>query len=180
MHLRTLSAVILLQILAACSPTAPKTDDVSDALSAPPAPTEAMETAVAARIGQLSISNVSVSPSRGGVDVVAGYLEVMNASAGADRLVSASSPSARAVEIHDHVMTEGKMSMVKMDNGFEVPAGGSLTLAPGGKHLMIFGSAAPLVEGGTIQLDLMFEKAGKVSVQFPVKATQGHGGHSGH
>jgi hypothetical protein len=44
-----------------------------------------------------------------------------------------------------------------------------VTLQPGGHHLMIMGLSRPLTAGGTLELDLVFEKAGKVAVMAEVR-----------
>jgi len=51
----------------------------------------------------------------------------------------------------------------------EVPAGGSVRLKPGSYHLMLMGLTGDLVAGKTIQLDLVFERAGKVVVAAEIR-----------
>ena len=51
-----------------------------------------------------------------------------------------------------------------------VPARGSVTLAPGGTHLMLIGVHEALVAGQTVPVELRFEKAGTTTVTMPVQA----------
>lgn len=72
-----------------------------------------------------------------GQTVSAVYGEVMNNSDDDVRLISASSPAATIVELHETMMNEdGAMSMREKEDGFVVPAGGSFLFEPGGPHIM--------------------------------------------
>ena len=62
-----------------------------------------------------------------------------------------------------------------MTDGLVIPAGGSVTLQPGGYHLMFMELNQPLVEGGLIDITLEFRDAGTVTVPFSI---QGKGARS--
>lgn len=94
----------------------------------------------------------------------AAFLHIVN-SGGADRLIAADSDAALSVELHETTMEDSTMQMRRVD-GFDIPAKGSLTLEPRGKHIMLMGLEKPLVEGETFDLTLTFEKAGAMT--FPV------------
>ncbi len=94
----------------------------------------------------------------------------------ADRLVAASTPAARMVELHESKMADGVMQMSPVEGGIAIEPGTETVLKPGGLHIMLMGVTAPLEEGGTIPLTLTFEKAGTVEMVVPIgKATAGHG-----
>jgi len=101
------------------------------------------------------------------VKTTAGYLDI--SSTKDDRLVSASSSSATAVEIHQTTMADGVMSMTQVE-GVDVLAGTPLSLAPGGFHLMIKGLLTPLKDGQILPLVLEFEHSGSVMLEMPVRA----------
>jgi hypothetical protein len=103
----------------------------------------------------------------------AAFMTITNNGSAADKLVSASSPAAKTVELHETVDENGVMKMVHHPEGWEIPAGGSLELKPGGKHIMLIGLNAPLEAGKTIQITLNFEKAGAKTIEIPVKAMTG-------
>jgi periplasmic copper chaperone A len=63
---------------------------------------------------------------------------------------------------------ENGMMMMREVPGFGLPAGQTMTLKPGGDHLMLIGIQKPLEAGQKIPATLVFEKAGKVSVTFTV------------
>jgi copper(I)-binding protein len=100
----------------------------------------------------------------------AAYLVIANPGGQADALLSVSTPAASAVEIHQTSTDMNGMTGMAAIPRLEVPAGGTVQLAPGGFHLMVTGLKAPLTAGGTIELDLVFEHAGRVVVQADVRA----------
>jgi copper(I)-binding protein len=67
-------------------------------------------------------------------------------------------------------MDNGVMKMRALANGIEIPAGGTVTLAPGGFHLMFITLKEPLKEGRKMPITLTFEKAGKVDTFLHVMA----------
>ena len=99
-----------------------------------------------------------------------GYLSVKNTGTEPDRLVSASSPAAGAVQVHDMKMDGNVMRMRELDGPLEIKPGETVTLAPGGMHLMMMGLKEPLKQGERVPLTLVFEKAGKIDVELAVEA----------
>ncbi|WP_374450268.1 copper chaperone PCu(A)C, partial [Stella sp.] len=97
----------------------------------------------------------------------AGYMTLRNRGAAPDRLLSAASPAARAVELHAMAMDGGVMRM-RPAPAAEIPAGGELRLAPGGLHLMLVDLAAPLAAGGEVPVTLRFERTGEVPARLSV------------
>lgn len=99
----------------------------------------------------------------------AAFMVLMNHGTEDDRLVSAASDVAQRVELHTHIQdANGVMKMVKVEEGFDVPAGGMHALERGGDHVMFLGLTRPLAQGDMIDLTLTFEKAGEMTVQVPV------------
>ena len=76
------------------------------------------------------------------------------------RLVSASSPPAKTVEVHNMKVEGGVMKMFPVD-GLDLPAGKTVKLAPGGYHVMLMGLNMPLQAGRSIPFKLTFELADK-------------------
>ena len=76
------------------------------------------------------------------------------------RLVNASSPAAKTVEVHNMKVEGGVMKMFPVD-GLDLPAGKTVKLAPGGYHVMLMGLNMPLQAGKSIPFKLTFELADK-------------------
>lgn len=64
-------------------------------------------------------------------------------------------------------MGSGEMKMQKVEF-IELPAGVAVDLKPGGYHIMFIGLVGPLELGTTIQLTLVFENAGEITIDVPV------------
>ncbi len=126
--------------------------------------------------GAIEIREAWAAATPGGADVAAGYLTIANGTAADDRLVSATSPRATSVEIHEMSMENDVMRMRAVEGGLLVPAGESVALAPGGLHVMFMGLSAPFVEGEEIPVTLTFETAGAFEIMLPVRAGAAHGG----
>ncbi len=105
-----------------------------------------------------------------GSKVGAGYMTITNKGAAADRLVSASSPVAGEVQVHEMTMQNGVAKMRALPGGLPIEAGKTVTLAPGGNHLMLMGLKAPLKQGDKVPVTLNFEKAGKVDVTLDIQS----------
>ena len=142
----------------------------------------ACSTATETGAGQIEVSDARV-PVPAGPNGAA-YMTLTNPSDTADRLISASSDVAEAVELHESTLQDGSMAMQQV-NGIDVPAGGQATLEPGGYHVMLIGVAEGLAEGDTVALTLSFEQAGEQTVDATVVplgdtgADMGSEGHMG-
>lgn len=112
----------------------------------------------------------------------AAFISLMNMSGTDDRLIGASSPAAKRVELHTHVENDGIMKMVHVEEGFPVEAGGMIMMQRGGQHVMMMGLNGSLEQDAMVPVTLTFEKAGQVEIMVPVDLERKpeHGGHSGH
>ncbi|MGZ3348161.1 MAG: copper chaperone PCu(A)C [Xanthobacteraceae bacterium] len=103
-----------------------------------------------------------------GANVAAGYLTIENRGNITDRLLSASTPAAHHVEIHEMLEMGGIMKMRPTKDGLPIPSHGKLVLSQGGSHLMFLQLAAPFSEGERVLVSLHFEKAGQIDTSFEV------------
>ncbi len=110
-----------------------------------------------------------------GAEVGAGYLTIRNQGATPERLTGGAADFA-TVEIHEMKTENGVMQMRELTGGLTIPARGSVSLAPGGYHLMFTHLKHPLTKGETVKATLEFEHAGPVEVEFPVLGVGASGG----
>lgn len=96
------------------------------------------------------------------------YMHLMNEGDADDRLISAESDVAEAVELHETRMENDVMKMSPIEV-VDVPAGGSATLEPGGMHVMLLGLKKELATGDTFELTLNFEQTGSQTIQVEVQ-----------
>lgn len=104
----------------------------------------------------------------------AAYMTLRNTGAQPDRLVSASTPIARTVELHTHIR-DGDIMRMRPVADIPVPVGQTIRLRPGGLHVMLIGLAEPLRQGSTVPLTLRFERAGEATVQLEIQAAGARG-----
>lgn len=80
-------------------------------------------------------------------------------------IIGARTDAAQEVQLHETADDgSGGMSMQEKEGGFELAAGATLELTPGGEHLMLMGLTAPLQPGDA--LDITLELADGTEVPF--------------
>lgn len=97
-----------------------------------------------------------------------GFVTLTNRGDQDDRLIGATSPITEQVEIHTMEMDGEVMRMAPLSGGIEIPAGGTVSLAPGGLHLMFMDLTNPIVEGEPLPVTLEFQHAESIEVQLQV------------
>jgi copper(I)-binding protein len=118
--------------------------------------------------GKLTVVNVRARPAPLEEGNGAVFLTVLNGLDKAVRLASISGTAAGAIELHETVNENGVMKMEPHPEGFEIPAGDTLELAPGGKHVMLLGLTKPLAVGDSFDLTLNFEGSDPITLTVPV------------
>ncbi|TAG15780.1 MAG: copper chaperone PCu(A)C, partial [Rhodobacterales bacterium] len=104
-----------------------------------------------------------------------GFMTITNNGTEPDRLIGIETTIAAKSEVHESkVDANGVGTMTHLD-ALEIPPGGTVTLQHGGLHVMFMGLATPLIEGEMHKATLIFEKAGRVEVEFSVDAPTGQG-----
>lgn len=96
----------------------------------------------------------------------AGYVTLVNHGK-ADALVGVETDLARKVEMHATSMAGGMMKMSAEDR-VPLPAGGEVSFAPGGRHLMLIGLKRALHPGDKIPAVLRFASGAELRVSFDV------------
>jgi copper(I)-binding protein len=87
------------------------------------------------------------------------------------RLVSAQSPVAGLVELHEMSMEDNVMKMRALPHGLDLPSGKAVVFKPGGYHFMLLDLKQPVSEGKPVPITLTLEdKSGKREV-VDIKAT---------
>lgn len=114
----------------------------------------------------VTVSNAWVRTAAAGQTTSALYMTICNGGDADDALIAVKSDLADAIEIHQSMESDGVMSMSPLAS-VPVAHGAPTTFAPGGLHVMLIGLHAPIIEGASEPMTLVFEKAGEI----PVKAT---------
>ena len=134
------------------------------------------------RSGSLEITRPWARATPKGATVAGGYMQIRNSGTTPDRLIGGSSDAAQRFEIHTMTMDQGVMRMRELKDGLEIKPGETIELRPGSLHVMFVDLKQPLAKGQPVKAALIFEKAGRVDVDFAVEAIgapstgHGHGG----
>ncbi len=124
--------------------------------------------AQSASIGAIKIDNAYTRATAPGQSVAGGFMKIENKGA-ADQLVSASSPAAGEMQLHEMAM-DGNVMKMREVKSIAVPANGVVDLKHGGLHLMFINIKTPFAAGTTIPVKLKFAKAGDVDIKLPVES----------
>ena len=76
-------------------------------------------------------------------------------------------------------MEDGVMKMKPLDYVM-IPSGGTVTMKPGGHHVMLTGLRRPLVEGESFPLTLVFDTGLEINLTIPVGPVGAMSAHSHH
>lgn len=133
-------------------------------------------------VGDLEISGAFTRATLPSQPVGGGYLVITNTGSDDDRLIGGTASFAGDVQVHEMAMANDVMTMRELSDGLVIPAGETVTLQPGGYHIMFMALNAALVEGEHVDVTLEFERAGTIDIEFAVTAAGARSapGHDGH
>jgi len=114
----------------------------------------------------IEIEDGWVRAAAAGQSTTAAYVTISNRG-GADRLIGVSSPAGTA-SVHTATIENGVVRM-RSARVLEIPAGSTVSLEPGGTHVMISGLNRPLEVGQSVSLELAFARSGKRQVMAAVR-----------
>ncbi len=121
------------------------------------------------KAGQLEIRGAFSRATTSTADptVAGAFMTITNTGAEADKLIGARAEIAEMGGTHTHVRDGMVLNMVSV-GAIDIPAGHTVTLQPGGMHVMFHGLKKPLEQGGKYSLTLQFAKAGAATVPVEV------------
>ena len=130
-------------------------------------------------VGGLQIIHPAAGATAPTAQTGAGYFQIVNNGDAADSLIEVIADFPR-VMIHTTEMDGDIARMVHVDS-VEIPAGETVTFAPGGLHVMFMGlNGDPFEVGEKFDAVLVFENAGNVPVVFYVEDITDLSDHSNH
>ncbi|MBX3084307.1 MAG: copper chaperone PCu(A)C [Anaerolineae bacterium] len=95
------------------------------------------------------------------------YLTIKNNGDKAERLIKVECDVAGMAELHETTVTNDVAQMKPIEGGVEIPAGGTVEFAPGGKHIMLMGLKGEIVLGHTVHVTLTFESGTVIALDVP-------------
>jgi copper(I)-binding protein len=138
-------------------------------------PAEATEAAGEMAGMDMTAEATEVAGDMGGMEmgssdaVTAAYMTITNNADEEDVLTAVTCADTREVQIHETTMNGDVMQMRPLTEGLTIPADSTVTLEPGGIHLMLLGFDADFEPGQTVQLVLTFASGKELTVDAEVR-----------
>lgn len=123
--------------------------------------------------GDLEIIHPNIPQPAASAKSAAGYMAISNEGQHADRLIGVESTAAQKTMLHTTETSADGVAQMKHLEALEIPAGETVVLEPGGMHVMLMGLTQSMKEGDMVPAALIFEKAGRVEIEFMVDPSEG-------
>ena len=111
-------------------------------------------------------------PAPAGATAV-GYMVLTNQGKGPVSLLSANTTAAKAISLHQTTVAAGIATMATLPKGIVIPSGGSVSLSPGGYHMMLEKTVGPLSPGGSVPVTLVFSGGKNLRIDLEVRTGTG-------
>jgi copper(I)-binding protein len=121
-------------------------------------------------VGPIQITAPWARATPKGATAGAAYMTITNTGKTPDKVSCVSSDASAECQIHTMTMDNGVMQMRPVEGGLEIKPGETVTLKPGGFHMMLVNLKHPLEQGSTMKATLKFDTAGSVDVDYPIAA----------
>jgi copper(I)-binding protein len=121
-------------------------------------------------VGSMHISTPWARATPKGAAAGAGYMTITNTGVAPDTVSCVSDDASVQCQIHSMTMEGGVMKMRRVEGGLEIKPGETVTLQPGGYHVMFVNLKHALEQGQSVKATLKFEHAGTVDVEYPIVA----------
>ncbi len=122
----------------------------------------------AGAVAELRISDAWLRAMPPGPPNSAAYMTLQNSGASPVAVVAVATPVADAVEIHESVQEDGLWRMRELEQ-LRLAPGETLSLSPGGRHLMVLGLRQRPVAGDSVSFQLTLDNGDMVQVQAVVR-----------
>ena len=127
-------------------------------------------------VGDLQIIHAHIPQPAEGAMAAGGFMAIVNNGTETERLIGVESDIAAKVETHESKVDANGVGTMEHVDAIEIPPGETVNLEHGGYHIMFMGLNQSLVEGDMVKGTLIFERAGRVEIEFMVDPP-GEGGH---
>ncbi len=99
----------------------------------------------------------------------AAFMQLTNTGDKTVELVGGKSGDVKSIEVHNHKKVEGVMKMYRVPT-LKIEPGQSVTLQPGGLHIMFIGLKKMIKAGDQFAFDLSFKDGSSQPLQLPIKS----------
>lgn len=126
-------------------------------------------------VGDLEIIHPHIPQPAASAKAAGGFMAIVNNGTEADRLIGIESDIAAKAEVHESRVDEAGVGTMEHVDAVEIPPGETVNLEHGGYHIMFMGLTGSLTEGGMHKATLIFERAGRVEIEFMIDPPVGAG-----
>ena len=119
----------------------------------------------------LIISDFWIKESIGNSSTTSGYITIKNNNEFDDYLVEIKSNISNKAEVHQMIVENDIMKMKSLVGGIKVKAKSIIYLKPGANHIMFMKLQNKIKLNSVHQVNLVFQKAGKLILNMPVHKT---------
>ncbi|WP_128514206.1 copper chaperone PCu(A)C [Tabrizicola thermarum] len=126
-------------------------------------------------VGDLQIIHPYIPQPAASAKAAGGFMAIVNNGSEPDRLIGVESDIAMQSEVHESKVDANGVGTMEHVDFIEIPPGQTVNLERGGYHVMFMGLKGPLTEGEMHKAVLIFERAGRVEVEFQIDAPMGQG-----
>jgi copper(I)-binding protein len=120
------------------------------------------------KAGSLAISGPWSRATPKGAQTGVDYMTIKNSGTTSDRLIGGSVDVADDFELHVMTIENGIARMRELSE-IEIKPGQAIEFKPGGSHVMFVNLKNPLSKGEHINGTLVFERVGKVQIEYSVE-----------
>jgi len=118
--------------------------------------------------GRLEVAGAWIRTAPPGAMMLAGYATLRNAGDASLTVTGADSEAFGDVSLHESVEVDG-VARMKALSSIEIAPGGSVVLAPGGKHLMLMRPKGEIKVGESIKIHIATTSGGGIDAGFVVR-----------
>ena len=132
--------------------------------------------ALSVTAGDLEIIHPRIPQPAASAKAAGGFMAIVNNGTEADRLIGVESGIAAKNEVHESKVDANGVGTMEHVDAIEIPPGETVKLEHGGYHVMFMGLSGTLTEGERHKATLIFERAGRVEIEFEIDPPMGEGG----
>jgi copper(I)-binding protein len=126
-------------------------------------------------VGDLQIIHPHIPQPAASAKAAGGFMAIVNNGTETERLIGIESDIAMKSETHESKVDANGVGTMAHVDAIEIPPGQTVNLEHGGYHVMFMGLKGTLTEGETYKATLIFERAGRVEVEFMIDPPTGEG-----
>ena len=126
-------------------------------------------------VGDLQIIHPHIPQPAATAKAAGGFMAITNNGTEIERLIGVETGIAAKSSVHESKVDANGIGTMTHVDAIEIAPGETINLEHGGYHVMFMGLARPLTEGERHKAVLIFERAGRVEIEFEIDPPAGMG-----